>query len=442
LLVFVLIIIPTMDGMEIDKESISSTPLLGKTSENNLKRSFSNLSDSEDPTLKVFKPSEDYLNDEPPDAPTSRSLSTIFSYLDTEKDKLKKGVRAKKTSDREIAVDDFLSSLKKFLFNSWKSNTNDITINDIKTIINDTLDQKFKHSYAQAVSKSQFDNKPTEANPSTPNYTTSQPTPQPKTPSNKHTNPTTKPPITTQFHVAISDPSSNHPSTKILEDIQKNIFPSKLGIRIMSSICKTPYKLIIHLENRKHEQILFTELENLVSREIIPQNLKLTCSFPILRKIAILNVPDQDSNEDILNSIKKLNPSTSIDSTKIIARIKKSSSSTLLLTTSSLELFNNTINSNFIHTEWSRLKVEEGRYARLCHNCGSFRHSDKHCTAKTTCLRCTGSHKTANCPKDTPNKCINCAKLGAQNDNHQAISKICPTFVKFDSIIKQSIHYD
>ena len=160
-----------------------------------------------------------------------------------------------------------------------------------------------------------------------------------------------------------------------------------------------------------------------------------------IRKLAVLKVPDEVTNEEIVDSILKDNLTQPTDTIDIITRITNTTTrtSTLILSTSSQDILTNTLKSGYVYTNFLRLKVEEGNYARLCHNCGSFHHSTNRCTSTPACLKCSGNHKTSECSKDQNTKCINCTKAKMQNNNHQAISKACPIFKIYNAQLKSSI---
>lgn len=61
-----------------------------------------------------------------------------------------------------------------------------------------------------------------------------------------------------------------------------------------------------------------------------------------------------------------------------------------------------------------------------CHRCQLFGHAQSRCTATLKCVRCAGSHITADCikPVNRPPKCANCG--GA----HPASYRGCPKYPK------------
>lgn len=78
-----------------------------------------------------------------------------------------------------------------------------------------------------------------------------------------------------------------------------------------------------------------------------------------------------------------------------------------------------------------------------CLRCAEFGHMGKSCQKKECCPVCAGAHQFRDCPDKNVSNCANCIKTNAKNNgkkgykilatDHQALYKLCPSWVSFNS---------
>lgn len=71
---------------------------------------------------------------------------------------------------------------------------------------------------------------------------------------------------------------------------------------------------------------------------------------------------------------------------------------------------------------------------KRCFKCWGYYHIAKNCKREETCHKCAGNHKVSDCKASTM-KCVNCMyKIKTYNvkinDEHDALSRKCPTFIR------------
>ncbi|RLU26059.1 hypothetical protein DMN91_002222 [Ooceraea biroi] len=87
-----------------------------------------------------------------------------------------------------------------------------------------------------------------------------------------------------------------------------------------------------------------------------------------------------------------------------------------------------------INIGWKKCLVLNYFDVKRCFKCWSFYHIAKNCTRQEICHKCAGEHKISEC-KTTKRRCVNCMhKMKTYNlrisDEHDALSKDCPTYLK------------
>lgn len=87
-----------------------------------------------------------------------------------------------------------------------------------------------------------------------------------------------------------------------------------------------------------------------------------------------------------------------------------------------------------INIGWRKCMVFNHYSVRRCFKCWGYYHIAKNCTRQETCHKCAGNHKASECTS-TKKKCINCMYKNKTynlkiNDEHDALSVECPTYIR------------
>lgn len=81
---------------------------------------------------------------------------------------------------------------------------------------------------------------------------------------------------------------------------------------------------------------------------------------------------------------------------------------------------------------WEKLRPSS-RKPTQCHNCQAWGHSSRNCQRKSKCVKCTGEHATADCPRTTKEgsaKCVNCG------GEHAASYRGCTAYKSYAALFK------
>lgn len=168
-------------------------------------------------------------------------------------------------------------------------------------------------------------------------------------------------------------------------------------------------------------------------------------------KLKIINVDEEEmkiKDEDLIDTIKKQN---NIDGRgggfhiRVVKRIsnkrrggttrtrRESKEGSLILEVDEVthELI---LKRGKINIGWGKCMVFNHYSLRRCFRCWGYYHIAKNCTRQETCHKCAGDHKTSECTA-TRKRCINCMYKNKTynlkiNDEHDALSVECPTYIR------------
>lgn len=190
-----------------------------------------------------------------------------------------------------------------------------------------------------------------------------------------------------------------------------------------------------------------TEMENL---KTTVQN-KLGKDYSILEpkgtkpKIKVINVAEEEmelEEEKLLDTImrqNKLEERREELYMRIIKKITKESnrsgegSGSLII-----ELDDKThdiiIRRELINIGWRKCRIFNYHNVKRCFRCWGFHHIARNCMRKEACHKCAGEHSANEC-NTKKRKCVNCMyKIKSFNlkinDEHDALSRECPSFLK------------
>jgi len=133
--------------MEVDLDQIeSSNPNLANK---NKKRPITGNDDANSLNSKMSKPNKNsfasqntFLTTTSKPDKHSTSLNTVLAFLSHSQQSLKMHMSAPNVKDRELAIQNFLSTFKDIITNAWPNSSEQITRDDIQEIVNGSIDKK------------------------------------------------------------------------------------------------------------------------------------------------------------------------------------------------------------------------------------------------------------------------------------------------------------
>jgi len=185
-------------------------------------------------------------------------------------------------------------------------------------------------------------------------------------------------------------------------------------------------------------------------REKLGEDFKVTEPKGRKPKLKVVNVGEEELQLDdviLIDTIKKQNKIDEELYIKIVKRMAKGRSDdnarnagngrkedgSLILEVDEMthELL---LRNEKINIGWRKCLVFDHYSVKRCFKCWGYYHIAKNCKREETCQKCAGKHKVSDC-KATKLKCVNCMhKIKTYNlkinDEHNALSRKCPTFIK------------
>jgi len=184
-------------------------------------------------------------------------------------------------------------------------------------------------------------------------------------------------------------------------------------------------------------------------REKLGEDFKVTEPKGRKPKLKVVNVGEEELQLDdviLVDTIKRQNKIDAELYIKIVKRMAKSRSDdnaragdgskedgSLILEVDEMTHVL-LLRSEKINIGWRKCRVFDYYSVKRCFKCWGFYHIAKNCKREETCQKCAGKHKISDC-KATKLKCVNCMhKIKTYNlkinDEHNALSRKCPTFIK------------
>lgn len=184
-------------------------------------------------------------------------------------------------------------------------------------------------------------------------------------------------------------------------------------------------------------------------REKLGEDFKVTEPKGIKPKIKVVNVGEEEIQLDdvsLIDTIKKQNKIDEESYIKIVKKMDKGRSDdnthagggrkedgSLIMEVDEMthEIM---LRREKLNIGWRKCRVFDHYSVKRCFKCWGYYHIAKNCKREETCHKCAGNHKVSDC-KAKKMRCVNCMhKIKAYNlkinDEHDALSRKCPTFIR------------
>ena len=211
--------------------------------------------------------------------------------------------------------------------------------------------------------------------------------------------------------------------------------------------------ILINVPNEDSYQKATTNLSSALASDFVFENPK-----KLLPKLKIVNVPKDLDDSVIVGSLcdKDDNLNNMVQDGEICEIVKswdvknRNDSSnvkkTVVLKCSpKIRNYIMTKNEGYVYFNCVRCKVFDRFFVSQCYHCQGFQHFANTCPEKNnppTCGRCSLSHLTKDCSRNTE-KCVNCVKMGSRkNINHCSFSNTCPQLIHEQNIIMRRTDFD
>ena len=236
----------------------------------------------------------------------------------------------------------------------------------------------------------------------------------------------------------IIKPRSKQNSTKTRQDINKNINPVNLNVRVQSIKETKSGSVIIKCPTKEETEMLRKQVDRKLKDKYDVEHTKLRKP-----RIKIPGFKQDLSEEEIKNSIIAQNQFVQDNEHLKITYINKKTSTVFAECTP--DLFTKFMQNKKIFIGWERYPIYEDLSIPRCGNCQGYYHKRTDCDKKKACAYCSGEHEKQNCPK-TATKCTNCEMSNTKNNtkyniNHAADNIECPTHQYFLQILRSKIDY-
>ena len=134
--------------MEVDLDLIeSSNKILDSNTNKNKKRPIPDNDDAKSLNPKMSKPNKNlyvsqntFLTNTTKSNKNETSLNTVMAFLNHSQQSIKMHMSAPNIKDRELAIENFLFTIKEIILNSWPKSSEQLTRDDIQEIVNGSLD--------------------------------------------------------------------------------------------------------------------------------------------------------------------------------------------------------------------------------------------------------------------------------------------------------------
>lgn len=237
--------------------------------------------------------------------------------------------------------------------------------------------------------------------------------------------------------ILIVQPKMEQESEATKKMVKEKIDIRKLEVGITKLKKGNKGSIILGCESEK-------EIEKLrdTVKEKLGEDFKVTEPRGIKPKIKVVNVGEEEIQLDdvsLIDTIKKQNKIEEESYIKIVKRMirersdgrKENGSVILEVDEMTHELM---LRREKLNIGWRKCLVFDHYSVKRCFKCWGYYHIAKNCKREETCHRCAGNHKVSDC-KASKMKCVNCMyKIKTYNikinDEHDALSRKCPTFIR------------
>ncbi|XP_039313145.1 uncharacterized protein LOC120359509 [Solenopsis invicta] len=167
------------------------------------------------------------------------------------------------------------------------------------------------------------------------------------------------------------------------------------------------------------------------------ENYKVLESSRSKPKVKIVNINLEEMNLDdneLINTIKKQNRIDTVNM-RIVKRMvnnqRRGNEGSVIMEIDE-ETHELILKKSKLNIGWKKCPIFNHISVKRCFKCWGYFHIAKNCTREETCCKCAGNHSSRVCTA-TESKCVNCMFKNRTynlkiNDEHEAISRECPTF--------------
>lgn len=235
--------------------------------------------------------------------------------------------------------------------------------------------------------------------------------------------------------VCVIDNPNGLEITEIRNKIKSTGIIEKTGVRINKIYPTKKGKVVIEVPTSIDQGKI---LDNLSNDEI----LKVREPVKRQKKYIIRGIPKYISDEEIVNDVKKRAFNASgegkIKLIKSFVGIKKEVKNCIIAVDG--DIAEKIGDVALVHIDLDRFRMVKYIPRVQCFRCAEIGHTAHSCKKQACCANCAGEHELRDCEDRQISKCANCVKSNRSKKNknsknldtgHQAINKICPTWVKF-----------
>ncbi|GBP80932.1 hypothetical protein EVAR_56570_1 [Eumeta japonica] len=180
------------------------------------------------------------------------------------------------------------------------------------------------------------------------------------------------------------------------------------------------------------------------------KGLKIRQAARKLPLVVIRDVRKENTDEDIVKSIRKQNKHATADldwsSIEVKVKFRRRAKNDLEchpVLEVSPELWRRLVDAGYVYVGLQRRPVWD--QSPQCTQCLGFGHTRKYCMGTAEkCARCGGEHKSQACEKrqnGEPPKCINCSRNKLDDTAHGAFSSECSVRNKWDALARARVSY-
>lgn len=247
--------------------------------------------------------------------------------------------------------------------------------------------------------------------------------------------------------VIIVKPKKEQESEATKKLVQEKIDIKNLAVGISKLRKGSGGAVILRCESEREME----KLKNTV-HEQLGEDVTITEPKKIKPKIKIVNVDEEEMNledENLLDTIKRQNKFNEAEEgfyMRIVKKIFKEKRNdntrnrggrreegSIILEVDEMT-YEQMIRREKINIGWRKCIVYNHYNVKRCFKCWGYYHIAKNCIRQEICYKCAGSHKATECTASRK-RCVNCMhKIKAYNlkinDEHDALSGECPTFIK------------
>lgn len=235
-------------------------------------------------------------------------------------------------------------------------------------------------------------------------------------------------------------PKKKQEANETRKQIKQNIDPTSININ--NVVNKNSGGIAIKCGDKDSSEKLKNEIEAKLKDDyevIMPKMIK--------PKVCIMNIENDETENEIVDKIKKQNMELSNCDLKLVNTFRNKNKWRNLNAVLEMDSdsFNKIMKLEKIKVGWVKCFVREYFNLRRCFKCQGFNHKASVCKNKVACSKCGGEHSIKDCKIDQV-KCVNCCKMNINlgmnvECDHEASDKCCPVFLRKLKVFKERILY-